>query len=258
MKSDNIYGAKILDLSLEVEDHLIISDLHLGYEEALNYQGIMVPKFQYPKIIKRIGEIHSRSDCEKVIINGDLKHEFGKISRQEWKETLKFIDYLKERFEEIILIKGNHDPLTPIIANKTDLDVYPRYSTGNFMVMHGDKIPDNWDDIKEENIIIGHEHPAVGVRSGERMEKIKCFLSGDFRDKKMIVLPSFNFITEGSDVLNEKLLSPFLKEANWGELEILGVENFETFYFGKIKNLLKVQQKPYPHDEHFIDFFKIK
>jgi putative SbcD/Mre11-related phosphoesterase len=170
MKSDNIYGAKILDLSLEVEDHLIISDLHLGYEEALNYQGIMIPKFQYPKIIKRIGEIHSRTDCEKVIINGDLKHEFGKISRQEWKETLKFIDYLKERFEEIILIKGNHDPLTPIIANKTDLDVYPRYSTGNFVVMHGDKIPDNWDDIKEENIIIGHEHPAVGVRSGERME----------------------------------------------------------------------------------------
>ena len=126
------------------------------------------------------------------------------------------------------------------------------------MVMHGDKIPDNWDDIKDKNIIIGHEHPAVGVRSGERMEKIKCFLSGYFRDKKMIVLPSFNFITEGSDVLNEKLLSPFLKEANWGELEIFGVENFETFYFGKIKNLLKVQQKPYPHDEHFIDFFKIK
>lgn len=254
MTYNKIYGAKILDLALEVEDYLIISDLHLGYEEALNYQGIMIPKFQYPKIISRMEKIHSRSDCERIIINGDLKHEFGKISRQEWKETLKFIDYLKEKFHEIILIKGNHDPLTPIIAKKTGLDVYPCFSTGNCMLMHGDKIPENWDDIKEEKIIIGHEHPSIGVRSGERMEKIKCFLKGDFRDKKMIVMPSFNFITEGSDVLNEKLLSPFLKEANWGDLEIVGVENFETFYFGKISHLLKVQQEPYPHDPHFIEF----
>ncbi|OPX57406.1 MAG: Calcineurin-like phosphoesterase superfamily domain protein [Methanobacterium sp. PtaB.Bin024] len=254
MTYTNIYGAKILDLALEVEDYLVISDLHLGYEEALNYQGIMVPKFQYPKIIKRMEDIHSRSDCSSIIINGDLKHEFGKISRQEWKETIKFIDYLKERFQEIILIKGNHDPLTPIIAKKTDLDVYPQFSTGNFMLMHGDKIPEKWDEIKEETIVIGHEHPSVGIRSGERMEKVKCFVAGDFREKKMIVMPSFNFITEGSDVLHEKPLSPFLKESNHGDLDVFGVENFETFYFGKINHLLKVQQDPYHYDPHFIEF----
>ena len=243
MVDNIIFGARIMDLALEVEDHLIISDLHLGYEEALNYQGIMIPKFQYPKIVKRMEKIHSRSDCANIIINGDLKHEFGKINRQEWKETLKFIDYLKERFQKIILIKGNHDPLTPIIAQKTGLDVYPHYSTGNFLVMHGDKIPLKWDEIREKNIIIGHEHPSVGIKSGERMEKVKCFLAGDFRDKKMIVMPSFNFITEGSDVLHEKPLSPFLKEAKHKDLEVFGVENFETFYFGKISHLLKVDRK---------------
>jgi uncharacterized protein len=254
MNYNNIYGAKIRDLALEIEDYLVISDLHLGYEEALNFQGIMIPKFQYPKIIKRMEEINSRSDCTNIIINGDLKHEFGKISRQEWNETLKFIDYLKERFQDIILIKGNHDPLTPIIAEKTDLNVYSHFSTGNFMVMHGDKIPGKWDEIKEENIVIGHEHPSVGIKSGERMEKVKCFLAGDFRDKKIIVMPSFNFITEGSDILHEKLLSPFLKESNHVDLDVYGVENFETFYFGKISHLLKVQHEPYPHDPHFIEF----
>lgn len=86
------------------------------------------------------------------------------------------------------------------------------------------------------------------------MEKIKCYLKGDFRDKKIIVMPSFNFITEGSDVLHEKLLSPFLKEANNNAMEVFGVENFETFYFGTIKHLLNVQQEPYPYDAHFIDF----
>lgn len=254
MVSSNIFGARILDLALEVEDHLIISDLHLGYEEALNYQGLMIPKFQYPKIIHRMEEIHSRSECSRIIINGDLKHEFGKINRQEWKETLKFIDYLQERFQEIILIKGNHDPLTPIIAQKTGLEVYSNYSTGNFQVMHGDRIPEKWDEIKEENIVIGHEHPAVGIRSGERVEKIKCFLSGEFRGKNLIVMPSFNFITEGSDVLHEKLLSPFLKEMKHDEMEVFGVEKFETFYFGKISHLLKVQPEPYHYDSHFIDF----
>ncbi len=86
------------------------------------------------------------------------------------------------------------------------------------------------------------------------MEKVKCFLKGDFRDKKMIVMPSFNFITEGSDVLHEKLLSPFLKETNYNDLEVYGVENFETFYFGKISHLLKVQKEPYKYDSHFIEF----
>lgn len=254
MTHDTIYGAKILDLALEVEDYLVITDLHLGYEEALNYQGIMIPKFQYPKILNRMEKIRSRTNCDKIIINGDLKHEFGKINRQEWQETLKFIDYLKEKFSEIILIKGNHDPLTPIIAKKTGLDVYPCFSTGNFMVMHGDKIPGKLDSIKEEKIIIGHEHPSVGVRSGERMEKVKCFMAGNFRDKKIIVMPSFNFITEGSDVLHEKLLSPFLKESNWKDMEVFGVENFEIFYFGKINHMLKVQKEPYPYDPHFIEF----
>lgn len=254
MNYNEIYGAKILDLALEVEDHLVISDLHLGYEEALNYQGIMIPKFQYPKIIQKMEDIHSRSACSSIIINGDLKHEFGKINRQEWAETIKFIDYLKERFEEIILIKGNHDPLTPVIAKKTNLDVYPHYSTGNYLIMHGDKIPEKWDEIKEENIVIGHEHPSVGIRSGERIEKVKCFLAGDFREKKMIVMPSFNFISEGSDILHEKLLSPFLKESKHQNLDVFGVENFETFYFGKISHLLKLQQEPYPYDAHFIEF----
>jgi metallophosphoesterase superfamily enzyme len=67
-------------------------------------------------------------------------------------------------------------------------------------------------------------------------------------------MPSFNFITEGSDVLHEKLLSPFLKEMKFDEVEVFGVENFETFYFGKISHLLKVQPEPYPYDSHFIDF----
>ena len=39
MKNNEIYGAGIVDLALVIGNNLIISDLHLGYEEALNAEG---------------------------------------------------------------------------------------------------------------------------------------------------------------------------------------------------------------------------
>ncbi len=238
MKFNEIYGAEIIDLALLIGNNLIIADLHLGYEEALNAEGIMVPKFQYQKIIDRMEKIISDADARAIIINGDLKHEFGKISRQEWNEAINFIDFLKEHFEEIILIKGNHDNFTKFIAEKSNLKVYESFSLENFLILHGDKIPKNFGDIREDTLIIAHEHPCIGLRSLERVEKIKCFLKGKFKEKNLIVMPSFNFLTEGSDVLQEKPLSPFLNNASLIDFEAFGVENFEIFYFGKLRNMI--------------------
>ncbi|MGA2675359.1 MAG: metallophosphoesterase [Methanobacterium sp.] len=237
MEFNNLKGSLIIDLALKINDYLIISDLHLGYEQSLNAEGIMVPKFQYPHIVNRLNEIKLKSSCNKIIVNGDLKHEFGQISRQEWNETLKFLDYLKINFEEIILIKGNHDNFTKFIADKMDLLVYENYSIDNSLITHGDKIPTKLNDFDVENIVIGHEHPCIGLRSGERIEKIKCYLKGIYKDWNLIVMPSFNFVTEGSDILQEKPLSPFLKKINMEELEVYGIEDFEVFSFGKVKNI---------------------
>lgn len=241
MENGTIYGAKIIDSALLIDDHLIISDLHLGYEGALNAQGFMIPRLQYKKILKRLKEILSRTEAKKIIVNGDLKHEFGKISKQEFKEIEDFINFLKEEFEEIILIKGNHDNFTRFIAENKGLDVYDSYSVDNFLILHGDKIPEN--QIKEDNIIIGHEHPSIGLRSGERVEKIKCFLKGNWNFKNLIVMPSFNFISEGSDILQEKSISPFLKGISLDEFEVFGTENFEVLSFGQLNNILKVKNK---------------
>jgi len=59
------------------------------------------------------------------------------------------------------------------------------------------------------------------------------------------VMPSFNFVTEGSDILQERPLSPFIKAIPNGELEIYAVENFEVFQFGKIKDITTVREKFY-------------
>jgi len=240
-----IYNAEISDIGLIIDNTLIIADLHLGYEQSLNREGIMVPKFQYRKILERILEIIEKTKASQVVINGDLKHEFGRITRQEWKEAMNFIQFLKETFNDVVLLKGNHDNFTRFIAQKTDLEVYESYSLKEFIIMHGDKIPDDIMSHEELTIIIGHEHPCIGIRNGERLEKMKCFLKGCYKDKNLIVMPSFNFVTEGSDILHEKPLSPFLKHKSMDEFEVYGVENFEVLHFGKIKDILQVQDKFY-------------
>jgi len=152
------------------------------------------------------------------------------------------VDFLRNHFQEIILIQGNHDPLTPIIARKTGLEMHKHYHTGDFLVMHGDQVPGNWDEIDEKTIIIGHEHPTLGLRSGERVEKMKCYLKGQFQGKNLVVMPSFNFVSEGSDILHEKPLSPFLK-GDIKDWEVYGVEDFEILYFGQVKDLLEFQKR---------------
>lgn len=245
MEANTIYNAEIADLGLIIKDWLIISDIHIGYEGALNREGIMVPRFQYKKILKRINEIINRYEPKRVIVNGDLKHEFGRITSQEWKESKDFIEYLKTNFLETILIKGNHDHFTRFIAEKTGLDVYDSYNLGGYVVMHGDKLPDDVTLNKSETIIIGHEHPCIGIRNGERLEKIKCYLKGNYHGKNLIVMPSFNFVTEGSDILHEKPLSPLLKNIKTDKFGVYGVENFEVLYFGRIQDIMMVKDKFY-------------
>jgi metallophosphoesterase superfamily enzyme len=51
-----------------------------------------------------------------------------------------------------------------------------------------------------------------------------------------MVVPSFNPLLEGTDVLKEKILSPFLKEINNFDIYVVGDEG-ENFYFGKVREL---------------------
>lgn len=224
---------KIVDAALwfEAEKALVINDLHLGYEEALHRKGILVPRFQLEQIIAKLKIILQKTKPTKVIINGDLKHEFGKVLRQEWKEVLDFLDFVLVNVEEVIIIKGNHDSIIKPIADKRRVAVVNEYKLGNVLIVHGDEL------VKTEakTIIIGHEHPAVTIREGSKWEKCKCFLKGKWEGKELIAVPSFNPLLEGTDVLKEELLSPFF--GNIKNFEVYVVGETGTFYFGKVRGL---------------------
>src|SRR3989344_417556 len=228
---------EMLDLGLYLKDYgiLAISDTQIGYEESLNKQGIMLPRFQHKDLMKRVKKLVEICRPGKIIINGDLKHEFGRVSGTEWRYTLELIDFLGEK-AELVLVRGNHDKTLGPIAEKKNLEIVDYYVVGDIYFCHGHEIPENSDFKKAKAVIIGHEHPAIGLRENGRVERFKCFLRGKHKKKTLLVLPSFNLLTEGTDVLSEKLLSPFLKQ---------NIKDFEVFVaadrirsFGKIKELL--------------------
>ena len=256
---------QIADLALYFENTLVISDIHIGYEESLNKQGILVPRLQFEEIASRINKIFrllKGKRIEKIILNGDLKHEFGTISEQEWRNTLKFLDLLAKHCNEVVLIKGNHDSILGPIARKRNVKVVdylmiePITQKPNneknplkklkkiikkekpnkrIIITHGYKIPPKEVLQEVSTIIIGHEHPAASIRDGPRVEKFKCFLKGKYKSKNLIVQPSFNSMIEGTDILKDKFLSPFLKQ-NLDNFEVYAVED-KIYNFGELKGL---------------------
>ena len=85
-------------------------------------------------------------------------------------------------------------------------------------------------------MIIGHEHPAILIREGVKSEIYKCFLKGEWRNKMLIVMPSFFSVFEGSDIRKEKLLSPYLNGKIIRDSNVYVVGN-EIYDFGKLKNI---------------------
>ncbi len=221
---------EIIDLCLYLrkEKILVIGDMHIGLEESLQKQGVFIPRFDVEEVIKRLKKIFLQIKVEKIILIGDVKHEFGTISDQEWRDTLKVLDFLLEK-GSVVLIKGNHDTILGPISKKRNLDVVEKYKVNGILFVHGNKI------IKDDAgiIVIGHEHPAISFKSRPD-EKFKCFLVGRYKNKTLIVIPSFNFLTEGSDVTKEKTLSPYIKK----------IKNFKVYVvedkvrdFGLVKDL---------------------
>lgn len=240
MKKELIKGITAVGLSLYTQMTLILGDVHMGYEEAINKSGVLIPRRQYAETISLLEQTFAelkkyKMPVDKVIINGDLKHEFGTISETEWRNTLGIIDFLSKHCKNIVLIKGNHDKILGPIAKKRNVSVKEFEVVGDVFVCHGDYITDKSELKKAKVLVIGHEHPSVVLRQGGRTEKYKCFLAGKWKEKDLIVMPSFNTTVEGSDVLKDELLSPFLTDISSFEVFVSGYG--EILDFGTVNKL---------------------
>lgn len=228
---------KCLLLKEGEERILVIGDLHLGYEEALQRAGVLVPRKLFGEIIEELKKVLGETEkVHQVVLLGDVKHTFGSILWQEQGDVLELIDFLREYAEEVVLIKGNHDAILEPLAEKKDLTIRESYSVGSVAFVHGDKDQEElWrKDIK--TWIVGHGHPAITLSDGVKSEKYKCFLEGEYKGRKVIVVPSFTMHNEGTDPRDYDLGFAWPLKLNRFRVKAVG-EGLEVLDFGEVGKL---------------------
>jgi len=224
-------------------DLLVISDLQLGEELYLaEKRGVFVPQIQLKEMKKELNDILRRVKARRILINGDVKHEFGEASKQEWREVMELVEFLRKKVDEIIVVRGNHDNYLLNIASKINLQIFdPFYLEKGYLFSHGHKkfpYPTNF-----HTLIIGHEEPAIILKEGFDRIKLPALLYGKMKNGKRIVcLPAFSFLSSGTEINvvdKEDLLSPILKEdVDVDELEVIGIDReIGALRFGKLKEI---------------------
>jgi hypothetical protein len=166
--------------------------------------------------------------ARRVIVNGDLKHEFGEASQQEWREVRELMRFLGEKVDEVILVRGNHDNYLLTIAGGIGIRVYdPYYYAKGIAFTHGHEKIEYPRGMK--TLVIGHEQPAIVLKRGFDRVKVPCVLYGKTKSGEgFVCLPAFSPLSEGTAVNTEKryeLLSPILREdANIEQLKPIGLD----------------------------------
>lgn len=204
---------------------LAVSDLQLGFEAVLQSEGVTVPGSQYPRIEAAIGEMLEATGAERLLFNGDIKHEFSRPLQQEWSEVVSLLDFIAAKKVEPIFVKGNHDNYIAKILRARHIRIRDYFFEGGFLFVHGHKPLEDYADFPKfrgyKALVIGHVHPAVSIRDEIGVpRKFKCVLKGTFNKKLIIVLPSISPLAAGYDVTKEEaddeFVSPILAKCDVG------------------------------------------
>lgn len=211
------------------EKTLAISDLHLGYEGALHEAGVAIPRRQKGVMLERLDRLLSRYRPERVIVNGDFKHEFSRNLEEEWKDVQDVLDFLHERTVPI-LVRGNHDNYLMQILAKKGLDLHRKFEAAGFTFVHGHDDPG-----VSGPLVLGHEHPAVKLRDAVgAVYSLPAFVV----DRDLILLPAFSPLALGVDVTEWPKMSPLLANRDLSGARVWAIEDATGLLeFGHMRDL---------------------
>jgi len=206
-------------LYLEDYDTGVMADFHLGYEDVMAQKGLFLPKLQYSYIMNLLATIFEKYGPKRIIINGDLKHEFSRNMPQEWREIEDVVDFIMDR-SQLIVVRGNHDNFLRTILRKRGVELKEHYRLGKYLFVHGHR-DTQWRE--NEILIMAHEHPSITLRD-EIYATIKypCFLYSP----QIIVLPAVSLYAAGTDISKNDYISPILRNANI-DFEIFAIDEKE-------------------------------
>ncbi|MDR0778273.1 MAG: metallophosphoesterase [Methanomassiliicoccaceae archaeon] len=208
---------------------VIMGDLHIGYEKALEGEGIYLPRVNTDSIRSSMNRIICRHEPKRIVLLGDIKHDFARPPYECRLEVTKIIRMLTDA-AEVIVIKGNHDNFLQNILSDLGMQVLDHVDISGFRLEHGHA------DSGVRPVIIGHEHPSVrisGAMSGS--VKLQCFLYS--KESGVLVIPPFSPFSSGNDLSEESFMSDACKKADMDKAQVYGVSEIGMMRLGPLGEL---------------------
>ena len=180
---------------------LIVTDIHIGFENSMTSNKIFVGKNStINETILELTNIIDNENPDSVILLGDVKSSIKNITRNEWTEVPKFFEEIRKKCD-VILIPGNHDAnIHKLVPNNISMISSTGMIEENALLTHGHTMPtENFSHV--DKIIMGHLHPVFfqedSIMNGKRVwVSIKVEKEDIFPKRKgeleIIIIPSFN------------------------------------------------------------------
>ena len=181
--------------------NLIITDIHIGFENSMTLNEIFIGKNStINELIQELSDIIDLEKPDSVILLGDVKSSIKSISKNEWDEVPLFFKKIKEKCN-VILIPGNHDAnIQQLVPDNISMISSTGMVEENVLLTHGHTMPsENFSHV--DKIIMGHIHPVFfqedSVINGQRVwVSIKTEKENIFPNKtgeiEITIIPSFN------------------------------------------------------------------
>ena len=206
----------------EVKKNLVISDLHIGFEDKFSSNKIIIRKnSSINEIISNVTKIIKKENPDTLILLGDIKSSIQTITKSEWRDIPYFFEEIKNSLD-VILIPGNHDGnIDKLIPNDVTLISSKGMIIEDVLLTHGHTMPsENYSNVN--NIIMGHIHPVYfnenSLLNGERIWiSIKTQKSEIFSSAKgkinITIIPSFNpYFYATQKKYYKKSISPIIEK----------------------------------------------
>ena len=220
-------AAMLLDCSA-----LVVADLHLGCEAALEYEGLSLPRLQTRRLKGAIMTLIEQLQPDLLVVAGDLKHNFSRNLTQEWNDVASFIRSISE-LVDISVVRGNHDNYLGAILSEIGIPYSRELRVGRFRVIHGHS------GTAQGPTIMGHIHPSVSLADGAGGRvKRSCFLHDG--GSSTLVLPALSLISPGLDVTSSpshSALPPPLRESGLDEFSPISFVDDRPLVFPKLRNM---------------------
>jgi DNA ligase-associated metallophosphoesterase len=167
----------------EEQGILLLSDLHLGKSGHFRKEGIAVPNAVMKEDMQRLLFLLQHFRPKKLVVVGDFFHSHAN------KELELFLRWRADiGYQEIVLIRGNHDILKAAWYRDANIEVVEGcMRIGDFCLAHdpADASPDTYT-------FCGHVHPGVVLNGLARQSlRLPCFYFG----RNYCILPAFGKFT---------------------------------------------------------------